>query len=35
MKFLPDYDREGSGLEPDTPRKTGLSRFWETLSRDF
>ena len=35
MGFLPDYDREGPGVTPDTPRKTGLARFWETLSRDF
>jgi len=35
MGFLPDYEREGSGVERDAPRKTGLPRFWETLSRDF
>lgn len=32
MGFLPNYDREGPGI---APRKTGLPRFWETLSRDF
>lgn len=35
MGFLPNYDREGPGVAPDTPRKTGWPRFWETLSRDF
>ncbi len=35
MGFLPNYDREGPGVERDAPRKTGLPRFWETLSRDF
>lgn len=35
MGFLPDYDREGPGIEGGAPRKTGLFRFWETLSRDF
>ena len=35
MGFLPNYDREGPGIAPDAPRKTGLPRFWETLSRDF
>lgn len=35
MGFLPNYDREGPGIEHDAPRKTGLPRFWETLSRDF
>ena len=35
MGFLPNYDREGPGVPPDAPRKTGLPRFWEVLSRDF
>ncbi|MDE7261229.1 MAG: hypothetical protein K2N78_04085 [Oscillospiraceae bacterium] len=35
MGFLPNHDQEGPGTEPDAPRKTGLPRFWETLSRDF
>lgn len=33
MGFFPDFDREGP--EGDAPRKTGLPRFWEILSRDF
>lgn len=32
MGFLPNHDR---APERDLPRKTGLARFWETLSRDF
>ncbi len=35
MGFLPNYDREGPGVPPDTPRKTGFPRFWEMLTRDF
>lgn len=35
MGFFPNYDREGPGLAPDAPRRTGLPRFWEVLSRDF
>ena len=35
MGFLPNYDREGPGVAPGEPRKTGLARFWETLTRDF
>lgn len=35
MGFLPNYDREGPGVVPGEPRKTGLVRFWEILSRDF
>ena len=35
MGFFPNYDREGPGLPPDAPRRTGLPRFWEVLSRDF
>lgn len=35
MGFLPDFEREGPGVQKDAPRKTGLPRFWETLSRDF
>ncbi len=33
MRFFPDFDREGP--DGDLPRKTGLPRFWEVLSRDF
>ena len=33
MGFLPNYD--SSGPERDLPRKTGIFRLWETLSRDF
>lgn len=29
------HHREGPGIAPDAPRKTGFPRFWETLSRDF
>lgn len=35
MGFFPSHDREGPGVPPDAPRKTGLPRFWEVLSRDF
>ena len=35
MGFLPNHHREGPGIAPDAPRKTGFPRFWETLSRDF
>ena len=27
------HHREGPGIAPDAPRKTGFPRFWETLSR--
>lgn len=33
MGFLPNY--EGPGPEEELPRKAGISRLWETLSRDF
>ena len=33
MGFLPNYD--GPGPERDLPRKTGIPRLWEMLSRDF
>ena len=33
MEFLPNYDNPGP--ERDLPRKTGIFRLWETLSRDF
>ena len=33
MGFLPNYDN--SGPERDLPRKTGIFRLWEMLSRDF
>lgn len=33
MGFLPNYDNPGP--ERDLPRKTGIFRLWETLSRDF
>lgn len=33
MGFLPNYD--SSGPERDLPRKTGIFRLWEMLSRDF
>lgn len=32
MGFLPDHEKAPAG---DLPRKTGLPRLWETLSRDF
>lgn len=35
MGFFPDHEKDGPGVAPDAPRKTGLPRFWETLSRDF
>ena len=28
-------NRPGPGVDPGAPRKTGLARFWEMLSRDF
>ena len=33
MGFLPNHD--GPGPERDLPRKTGIFRLWEMLSRDF
>ncbi len=33
MRFLPNYD--DLAPERDLPRKTGIFRLWETLSRDF
>lgn len=33
MGFLPNYDNPGP--ERDLPRKTGIFRLWEMLSRDF
>ncbi len=33
MGFFPNYDAPGP--EEDLPRKTGIARLWETLSRDF
>ena len=33
MGFLPNYDAPGP--ERELPRKTGILRLWETLSRDF
>lgn len=33
MGFLPSFD--GPGPREDQPRKTGVFRLWETLSRDF
>ena len=34
MGFLSKLDREGPSFDPDAPRKTGFSRFWELVSRD-
>ena len=33
MEFLPNYDNPGP--EQELPRKTGIFRLWETMSRDF
>ena len=33
--FQQNYDKPGPGVERDTPRKTGLARIVEVLSRDF
>lgn len=30
-----DYSRPGPGIPPDAPRKTGLKRIWEMISRDY
>ena len=35
MGFLPNHEKEGPGTAPDAPRRMGLPRFWEVLSRDF
>ncbi len=32
--FRPNFDKPGPGVDPDTPRKTGIARFWEILTRD-
>lgn len=33
--FLHIYDRPGRGVDPDSPRKRGIARWWEVISRDF
>ena len=33
--FQQNYDKPGPGVERDTPRKTGLARIVEVISRDF
>lgn len=33
--FTPSYLKDGPGVAPDAPRKKGLARLWELLSRDF
>ena len=33
--FGKDYSKEGPGVEKDTPRKTGILRFFEVVSRDL
>lgn len=35
MGFFPNFDRECPEDQQDLPRKIGLRRFWEVLSRDF
>ena len=35
MGLFFDYARPGPGVAPDEPRKTGLPRIWEMISRDF
>lgn len=35
MGFWPNLEREAPEYDSDIPRKTGLPRFWEVLSRDF
>lgn len=36
MGFLfPDYNRCGPGVDPEAPRKRGVSRLWEVFSRDY
>lgn len=36
MPMFSWYDnRPGPGVRPDAPRKTGLARWWEILTRDF
>lgn len=34
MPLFFDYSRPGPGVAPDEPRKTGLPRIWELISRD-
>ena len=33
--MLFNYTKPGPGVAPDEPRKTGLPRIWEMISRDF
>lgn len=33
--FSPRYDKEGPGVEKDAPRKKGIARFFELMSRDL
>ena len=33
--FGKDYSKEGPGVEKDTPRKTGIPRFFEVVGRDL
>lgn len=35
MPLFFDYSRPGPGVSPDEPRKTGLPRIWEMISRDY
>ncbi|MGX8698332.1 MAG: hypothetical protein ACSW8F_00175 [bacterium] len=35
MSLFPRYDTPGPGVQPDEPRKRGLARIWELLSREF
>lgn len=33
--FHIDYSKPGPGVDPNEPRKTGIKRVWEIISRDF
>lgn len=35
MSLFFDFSRPGPGVDPDAPRKTGLPRIWEMISRDY
>lgn len=35
MLFGREYMPEGAGVDPDAPRKKGVARLWEILSRDL
>ena len=35
MGLFTNYTKEGPGVDKDTPRKTGVGRFFELVGRDM